>query len=170
MFLINYVTPEAADGDIAKAYKTFPENLGVPSSFQLFSASPGLLVRQSEVIKYYMGQEELSFHLLAAIRFIAAGHYCHDYCVNLNTQMLLAAGMSQEEIEALKEDPTSGFIEEEAALIRFVSKSLDSPNSIVEDDVNKLRELGWSDTAIFDAVSQAANMGAASHLFNTFKI
>lgn len=170
MFLIDYVTPKKAEGTVAELYSMFPKGMGVPDSFQVISASPKLLECQGEVIKYFMGeQDELSFHLLAAIRLIAAGHYCHDYCVMLNANMLKAAGLSEEEVYSLKEDPKTGFDENEAALLAFVTKGLEAPESVGEDDVDSLRKLGWSDTAIFDAIAQAGQMASASLAFRTFK-
>lgn len=170
MFHIDYVTPEKAEGVVASVYDIFPPQMGVPDSVQIMSASPKLLECQGEVIKYFMGQQkELSFHLLAAIRFMAATHYCHDYCTTLNHSILEAAGMTGEELDSLKDDPSAGFEEAEAALLAFVVKSLETPESVNDSDVDNLREIGWSDTAIFDAVAQAAQMSGASLLFRTFR-
>lgn len=169
MFLIDYVTPEKAEGAVADVYNIFPPEMGVPDSLQVISASPALLEAQGNIIKYFMGgQEELGFHLLAAIRFMAASHYCHDYCTMLNAKMLQAAGLSEEEVNRLSNDPSTGFEEKEAALLAFVIKALDTPEAIGEDDIATLRELGWSDNAIFDAVGQAGQMASASLAFRTF--
>jgi len=169
MFLLDYTTPEKAEGAVADVYNIFPKEMGVPESLQIYSANPKLLELQGEAIKYYMGQDELSFHLLAAIRFIAANHFCHDYCTMLNASMLKASGMTEEEVQRLAEDPTAGFVDEEAALLAFVIKALESPSSIGEGDIAPLRELGWSDTAIFNAIGQASQMSAASLIYRTFK-
>lgn len=169
MFLINYVTPDKAEGSIADVYNFFPKEMGVPESLQIFSANPKLLELQGEIIKYYVGEDELSFHLLAAIRFIAANHYCHDYCTLLNANMLKASGLTEEEVQRLMEDPTAGFEKEEAALISFVAKSLESPTTINEEDIAVLRNYGWSDKAIFAAIGQAAQMSSASLIYKTFK-
>ncbi|QGY40841.1 hypothetical protein GM415_12125 [Pseudodesulfovibrio cashew] len=168
MFLIDYVDPEKAEGVVGDAYSFFPAKLGVPAAVQLYSASPKLLDVQIGTIKYLAGQEELSFHLLAAIRLLAARHYCHDYCVSFNSGILAQAGLSKEEIDRLDDDPAAGFEEKEAALLGFVSKALTSPQNIGEKDVDALRALGWQDTSIFDAMAQAAQMAGASLVFRTF--
>lgn len=169
MFIIDYVTPEKAEGVVAEVYSFFPETMGVPDSVQIASASPALLKAQGDTIKYFSaGQDELSFHLLAAIRFIAATHFCHDYCVMLNSGMLKSSGLSEEEILSLNDNPSVGFEDKDAALLAFVAKALESPASTNEDDIDALRELGWSDTAIFDATAQAGQMAWASLVFRTF--
>lgn len=171
MFMIDYVTPEKAEGVVAEVYSFFPKTMGVPDSVQIASASPGLLKSQGETIKYFSaGQDELSFHLLAAIRFVAATHFCHDYCVMLNSGMLKSAGLSEAEVNGLKENPSAGFEEKEAALLAFVAKALDAPASIGQADIETLRELGWSDRAMFDAVAQAGQMAWASLVFRTFSV
>lgn len=169
MFHIAHITPEEADGMVASVYDIFPPQMGVPESIQVLSANPELLQCHGEIIKYFMGQQELSFHLLAAIRFVAATHYCHDYCVSLNRSFLQAAGMTDLELDNLQKDPSNGFEEHEAAMLAFVIQSLDNPESIGDSEITALKELGWSERAIFDAVAQAAQMSGASQLYRTFK-
>lgn len=169
MFLIDYVAPEKAKGTVKDIYAMFPENIGVPESIQIFSANPVLLERQAESIKYFMGQEALSYPLLAAIRFVAAKDFGHPYCTELNKKMLLAAGLSEEEVNKLGDDPSIGFDENEAALLTFVLKSIKEPDATNQKDIDALRNLGWSDTSIFDAMAQATQMAAAGVLYRTFK-
>jgi len=169
MFMIDYVTPEKAEGAVAEVYSFFPKEMGVPASVQIISASPALLKTQGEAIKYFSaGQEELSFHLLAAVRFIAATHFCHDYCTMLNAGILKSAGLNEEEVNSLRENPAAGFEEKEAALLAFVTRALDAPASVGQADIDALRELGWSDRAMFDAMAQAGQMAWASIVFRTF--
>jgi hypothetical protein len=56
---------------------------------------------------------------------------------------------------------SSPLSEAEKALVGFVERLNAAPASIAEDDVERLRALGWSDAAVFDAVTVCA-------LFNFF--
>lgn len=168
MFLLNSVPPESAKDLIADVYGIFPKSMGVPDSVQLYSTSPQLLRCQGEIVKHFVTQEELDFHLLAAIRYLAAEHYCHAYCLNLNSTLLQRSGMSSDDMACLKNSPEDFFEPKEAALLRLVLDALSSPDEVDQSRIDELEAMGWSQTAIFDAVAQASQMGAASLLFRTF--
>ncbi|WP_319467490.1 hypothetical protein [uncultured Pseudodesulfovibrio sp.] len=166
--MIDYVPPEKAKGDIAEVYKTFPESIGVPAPVQQFSASPTLLKRKVEELKYFMSHDEMEPALLAAIRYLAAHHYGHSYCINLNAKLLMAMGLEKHELDQLAKSPEAVFEVREATLLNFVTQSLNSPDDIGQEDIDALREQAWSDTAIFDAMAQAVNIGGSGTLFRTF--
>jgi alkylhydroperoxidase family enzyme len=170
MFLLDYATPESAEGRVAEIYGVFPPHVGVPAPLQLLSASPGLLTAQMETLKHYMTHERLSFPLLAAIRCTVAVREGYDDCVQLNARLLQAAGAGEEEIEQAKADPAAApMLEEpERAVLGFVHKALDDPDAVGEADVAALRELGWMDADILDAMAHGANMVAAAKIFRTF--
>ncbi len=168
MFTINYSTPENAKGKVAKAYSVFPEQIGVPAPIQIFSASPQLLANKMHDLKYFMGHEELNHPLLAAIRFIAASHFNYDYCITFNAKLLKSIGLTDDEVSQLPSAPEAIFDESEAAILRFVSQSLDAPENIGENDIATLRNHGWTDVAIFDALAQAANIMSTGFILSTF--
>lgn len=168
MFLLDNVSPDTAKGLIAEVYGIFPKSMGVPDSVQLYSTSPQLLRCQGEIVKHFISQEELDFHLLAAIRYLAAEHYCHPYCLNLNSTLLQRSGMNSGDLAQLKDSPKNFFEPKEAALLQLVLDALNSPEEIDQSRVDELEAMGWSHTAIFDAVAQVSQMGAASLLFRTF--
>jgi len=168
MFLIDYVEPEKAEGKIAETYGMFPKRIGVPASLQVFSASPGLLERQSEIIKYFFRHPNMEFQVLAAIRFLGASHFKHEYCVGLNSRILKMAGVKEDELTQLADNPACVFEEKEAALLTFVIKSLKDPSAIGVSEVQEARNAGWTDTDLFDAMAQAAQMSAAGIIYKTF--
>jgi len=56
----------------------------------------------------------------------------------------------------LKDLETSRFPEKEKALFRYLRKVNHEPASIQRSDLDGLREAGWSDDAIYDAVTVCA--------------
>ena len=170
MFLLNHVKPEDATGKVAEAYSVFPKEFPVPEPLMLMSASPEIAHIQSGIIRHYMTHEKLDMGLLAMIRYLVASEYNYPYCINLNSGILkMAGGMSDTDLEALKADPGNAPLEEEQkALLLFVLKLVKSPNEIQENDVAKLREMGWKDQDIFDAAYHGASMVSASIMFKAF--
>lgn len=169
MFLTNYISPENAEGTVAELYGIFPEQIGIPAPLQAYSTSPELMLKQGEILKYFGGHDELEFPVLAAIRFIAASHFNYDYCMGFNRNILRKTGLDDTEIDGLTVDPSTVFEEKESVLLSFVAKAIKTPSDIDQEDVDGVRQMGWTDKAIFDAVAHGGIMASTGIIYNTFK-
>jgi alkylhydroperoxidase family enzyme len=171
MFLLKHTPPEEAEGAVAEAYAVMPPGIPVPEPLQLFSISPEMARIQSQGIRYFIGHEKLDFGFFAMLRLVAAGEFDYPYCIQLNSTILeKAGGLSEEEVRAIRENPEQAPLEEpQKSLFLFVIKLIRDPESISEADIAPLRELGWSDTDIFDAACHAAMMQGPSMLFKAFR-
>ena len=169
MFILDHQTPEQATGNVAEIYDIFKQKRSpVPAPLQLMSTSPGLLEVFFSQIRYFMNHDRLSFPLLAAIRFLAAQQVCFDHCVNLNRVWLSKTGLSEQDLADLAAGrPVESFSEAENTLLSAVAKVL-RKERIVAADVQQLRALGWRDSDILDACTQATNMLGMSCLFEAF--
>ncbi len=173
MALINIVPPEKAEGKVKESY-AFMEELAkmVPLPLQMLSVSPQLLSIQIDTMKYLIGQPNLGFSLLAHIRLLVAKEENYPYCVNLNQGVLKNfVGLSQEQMDAVTEDPDQAQLEpEKKALLQFVLKVVRDPATTQKEDIDKLHELGWTDTDIFDAVWEGMVMVTRGMMLKAFKI
>ncbi len=173
MPIIHTVEPEAATGPLAELYRKITAMRGrVGNNAKLFSSSPELLRQQMDFIRHYSQHPTLSLPLLAAIRvMVSAGESC-DYCVDYNTAMLVnMAGWTPEQVASMRGDTDTAPLEaRERALLKTVVKAIRNAHGVTADDLDLLREAGWSDTDIFDAVHHGARMLATDILFNAFKI
>jgi uncharacterized protein YciW len=90
--------------------------------------------------------------------------------VQLNAGLLkMAGGFSDAELESLKAHPETAPLEDsQKALLLFVLKVIKAPDLVDGTDVEKLREMGWTDQDIFDAAFHAAAMIGASKLYKAF--
>jgi alkylhydroperoxidase family enzyme len=170
MFLLNHIKPEEASGKVAEAYSVFPSQVPVPELLILMSASPELAYAQSGIIRHFMSHDRLDMGLLAMIRYLVANEYDYQFCIDFNAGLLKrAGGMSDTDLDALKANPENAPLEEsQKALLLFVLKVVRTPNDVEKSDVDKLRELGWSDKDIFDAAYHGAAMIGPSTLFKAF--
>lgn len=172
MAIIKTVKPEEATGKLAEIYKRFEETMGmVPNAFRIRSASPDQVEHQARVLSYYWHHETLSHNLLAFIRMlVSVAHHC-DYCINLNTGILIQNGIKPGDVEAAKKDQEKiPLAEKEKELIQFVLKVVKDSKSTRAEDMDRLRSLGWDDRDIVDAVNHGTSQVATDMLFNAFHI
>ena len=173
MSLINTVIPENAQGVVADVYNEIYSNWQmVPKAIQLFSVSPELLKNQWDKYKYFDTQEIPSAKLSTMIRLLVSEEAKCNYCIGLNSGMLIQMfGMNEEEVQQLKTDPgTASLDEKEKALLLFVLKAVDHAHDVTADDVQVLRDLGLTDKQIYEGVNSGATMRAGNILFDTFKV
>jgi len=173
MPLIQTQSAETATGDVAEIYRQMQQAWGnVPNGFALFSANPLWLKQQWEYVGYYMQHPTLSFSLQAVVRMlVSVGQKC-DYCIDMNTGMLMGmAGWTAEQVAATRADVSDApFSEREKALLRLVLKAVREPLAVTALDLDDLRMQGWNDQEILDAVNHGARQVASDIVFNTFKV
>jgi len=172
MPIIKTVDPKEATGKVAGIYDHFISTFGfVPNAFKLTSSSEFLLQQQVTFLGYYMQHPTISNKLQAFIRMLVSVNHDCEYCVNMNTGLLMQAGVSMEEIQASKANPEKAPLEgKDVELLLFVLKVVKDSKSITETDMNKLRTLGWQDSEILEATFHGTSQVASDMVFNAFKI
>lgn len=173
MALIQTVAPEQASGSVAQIYREIEELFGkVPNAFRLMSNSPELLAQQWQQIKYYMQHPTLSFPLLATIRMLVSQENECEYCISMNASMLIhRAGLTPKQVAATKHNPADAPLsDKDKSMLLLVLKATKTPKAVTAQDLDHLREQGWQDGDILDAVQHGARNIAADVLFNTFKV
>lgn len=168
MFMIDYVTPEKAEGAVKKIYSAFPKDIPVPAPLQLYSASPRFLHKQMAIIGDYMNDDAYDPGFLAALRYIGASTNCFETCTVFNKEYLMRMGLSETDIDSLAKDPAQSFDAKEAAMISFISISTANPDEVTQSDIDTVRKQGWTDDQIFECTVYAANMATVGIAFRTF--
>lgn len=169
MRLLKTVSPEKAEGETKECYSVIPEGFEIPDPLVTFSASPGWLKLQTDMIRYYVKQANLSYDLLTHIRYVAAVEFDFAYCDDFNAKLLTEMGLSEEDMAALARDPGKAKLDErEKAMLMFVVKALKSPDEVTGEDVDSLREMGWTDRDIFDAVHHGATLAGVAVTYFAF--
>ncbi len=171
MTLINTVAPENAKGEIKKGYDLFLERgIKVPNPFRLLSASPKMFDMLVTRNKYFSNHPNLSFELLAHIRYFVSKNLNYEFCCKHNKNLLLMQGACEDDFKKMDDDPEKSLLEEnELFMLKFVLKAMDSPESISEKDINQLKESGWEDSDIFDALAQGVGMIDHNYFMKVFK-
>ncbi len=171
MALVNTVDPEQAEGVIGAVYGAFRQGSGViPGPVKLLSASPGLFEVYTATFRYWRNHPHLSPDLMACIRYGVAAQQCFGACVDFNQSVLTKAGMTREELAAMEGDPGTAPLEDrERALLAFVLRAVKDPDAVTDEDVQALRELGWTDGDVVDATYHGAILVTMGTLVRAFK-
>jgi alkylhydroperoxidase family enzyme len=172
MALILSIPPEEATGILAELYQTAEQLFGVvPNNVRLLGTSPAILENQFHFFEHYMEHPALKPLFLSAIRMLVSGRSGSPYCEKLNTEMLKRMGVPADKVEACKRDlEQAPFSEKEKALLGFVLKAMENPKSVSSEDVELLKQMGWTDSDLLDAVAHGARSVATNIIFDTFKI
>ncbi|HCY86737.1 MAG TPA: hypothetical protein DHV36_16525 [Desulfobacteraceae bacterium] len=153
-------SPETAQGSVKQGYEMFETRFGIiPEPLRMLSVSPALFDIQLARSNYFASQSNLSFSLLAHIRYMAARQLEYRFCTDLNKAILEKQGATEADFKAMEADPTQCLLEEnEGAMLAFVVKAMKDPASITDQDVDALREFGWTDRDMVDAMAQGVSM------------
>ncbi len=170
--LINPVPPAGSEEKVEALCQPIKQMLGiVPSVIKLFGISPFLLEERVNNIGYFMQHPTLSSPLLAMIRLLISKANKCTYCITLNEGMLIEAGFDIEVLRAAQEDPTQAPLDEKnKSLLLLVLKAVNKSHEVNEADMQAVRDLGWTDSDIFDAVNHGATMVAINLVLDTFKV
>jgi alkylhydroperoxidase family enzyme len=160
MPLIKTVSPQQAEGTIKEAYDMFMQNIGlIPKPMEMMSASPALFELQLRRIQYLSQHPKLSYPLLAHIRYLVAQNLDYPYCTDFNRMILKKQGLSDDDIQRMETDPTQSMLEDdESALLAFVVKAVKTPGDVAPEEIAHLRDLGYEDRDIMDALAQGVSM------------
>lgn len=83
----------------------------------------------------------------------------------------MGLGTTQEQLQAtLEEIGNAPLNENEKALLSFTMKSLNEPENITREDLQTVRDRGFTDRNIFDAVVAAVNNRAFTTVLKTFDV
>jgi alkylhydroperoxidase family enzyme len=119
-----------------------------------------------------MQHPRLSFPLLAFIRLLVSERHDCQYCVGMNESMLVnMAGIPAEAVLAAKRNPEAAPLpENEKAMLLAVLKAVETPKMLDVSDLDRLRDFGWGEGDILDAINHGARNVAIDIMFNAFKI
>ena len=150
----------------------FMKNIGIiPKPMEMMSVSPALFDLQFQRIRYFSKHPNLSFSLLAHIRYLVAHNLNYSFCMDFNKHILKKQGVGDDDIRKMEIDPSQSLLEEnESAMLAFVVKAVQAPGSVTAEDIKKLKSLGWKDKDMVDALSQGVSMIDHSIMMQAFQI
>jgi hypothetical protein len=157
MFKLKTIAPEEATGLVADAYQSFPPELGVPNAFRMMSASVRSLELRLTQMGFWKNHPTFDSLSQSAIRYLFTDGPELAGCREANSTMLAMAGLTATQIDSLRSDVSSWPLgEKNNALVHFVVRSLKDKRPADTAELDSLRDLGWSDPEIFEALDYGA--------------
>jgi uncharacterized peroxidase-related enzyme len=156
MTFIDTVPEDQATGDVAAMYDTDREVFGhLPNLTTGFSLRPDVYAAWRQLNGAIKANMDLRRYELATVG--AARRLRSSYCTLAHGSVLLDKFLSPEALRALVEDQDAAELDAvDAAVVDLADKVARDATSVTQDDVDRLRSLGLSDTEILDVVLAAA--------------
>ncbi|MDQ3757197.1 MAG: peroxidase-related enzyme [Actinomycetota bacterium] len=172
---IRTVPPEAATGQLADAYERLRETMGSPFAplvIQLSGIRPDITSSLASLYQALFGGGELSRKTKEAIAtYVAALNDC-PYCVGAHTTLMSLHGASPEQVEAARIGDVAAFTDDEetARFLPLAEKITRHAYKVTDGDIQALRDSGWSDEKILEAVGVVVFFNLINRLADTFGI
>lgn len=167
MFLKTIAEHEAT-GAIAEIYAKQKAQLGfVMATAQCMTTRPDLLPAYMDFVAKVRGGFSLGERGWKLITFIAAKHVPSTYCSVVYGKQLIEELGSKENVLAVQRDfRKAGLSAKEVGMLDYAEKIVLTPNETSQADVDRLRQLGFSDQEICDIAFCAAFRCFISRFFD----
>jgi uncharacterized peroxidase-related enzyme len=156
MSWIPLVSDEQASPEVKKMYDYIRERWSfVPNYFLALGRDQQLLTDQVNLFTNAMFDDHggLSREIKEQIAIVVSGLNVSSYCLPAHLEILGRLGIDKKLGRQLAMDFASAPVEPKLmALFRFSEKLTRQPGEMESADVDRLREAGWNDAEIFDAV------------------
>lgn len=145
---------DAATGSVKEQFDQIASAFGgVPAMFRAVANSPAALASMWGSFAAF-GGGALGPALSEQIAVAVADRNSCEYCLAAHTALGTKAGLSRDALAAAQDgrsdDPRT------AALLGFAVKLVDERGGISPDDVQAVRDQGWSDEQIVETIGQVA--------------
>jgi uncharacterized peroxidase-related enzyme len=156
MSFLASVTDEAASGEVLGQYDADRARLGYVANYtRTFSLRPNVFAawgQLSGAVKAGMDPRRYEVATLAAARVLRS-----SYCALAHGQILAEQHMDEQSVRDLMHASVGSALDRvDAAIAELAAKVATDAPGITESDFASLRELGLTDTDIFDVVLTAA--------------
>ena len=120
--------------------------------------------------KYLLDETTLSYDIKEAIALLISKENGCKMCVDVHKSIAKMLGLTDERIEEiLKGVDAINSDEKEKALLNFCIKASKKDNyKILKDEIDTLKEMGWSDTQVIEAVAITGYFNYINTLSNVF--
>jgi uncharacterized peroxidase-related enzyme len=167
------VTEHEARGDTAQVYDIIRARFGigfVPEVFQLLGSRPQYLQVLWDAYQSVFDTGVLAREVKELIAAFVATEAGCQYCAGAHSLLAQMTGASPQIVAATRASsvadmPVDGRLR---ALMQFVSQIDQAAYRITDDDLHRLRDCGWSDAELLEAVWTACILNAVVRLVDTF--
>jgi len=120
--------------------------------------------------KYLLDETTLSYDIKEAIALLISKENGCKMCVDVHKSIAKMLGLSEEKIEEILHGVASMNVDDkEKALLNFCIKASGKENyKILKEEIDSLKQMGWSDVQILEAVAITGYFNYINTLSNVF--
>ncbi|WP_457639059.1 carboxymuconolactone decarboxylase family protein [Persephonella sp.] len=163
---------EEMDPEIQKLAREILNKTGkLGEIFQLLAIRKDIYFMTDNCVKtLLLNQTELPYSIKERIALLVSLENNCPMCVDVHKNIAKMLGMSEEEIEeTLKGIDSMNIPENERELIRFAVRASRKDNyKITKEELDKILNMGWTVSQLFEAVTIAAYFNYINTLSNVF--
>jgi len=158
MSFIGLVPEEQAAPRVKEIYGQIRQQFGfLPNYFQALGRAPGVMETHLALGEAITSDAALSRALKEQLGLVVSGLNTSSYCIAAHMEVLRRLGVEKPLGRKLATDYENAPVEEKhKALYRFADKLTRQPGEIAREDVEALRQAGWDEQAILEAVVAAS--------------
>jgi uncharacterized peroxidase-related enzyme len=158
---IPWVDPEQAEGKVAELYAKVQQGRGgtaAPATALVYSLRPELGMVKDDFRNAVVDDNTLGSEWTDLVNIAVSGLNACSYCASAHAGTLIRQhGTNEEDVVAMYRDWRSVSHEPKVtAMLEFAEKLTYAPWSMTEDDLETLRQAGFSDENIVDIVNVTA--------------
>lgn len=130
----------------------------VPPHWELFATvNPTRFKMFLEEINYLTSHPNINSNFFTFLRYAIASDNGFSYCIHFNREFLLAKGYTLRQLQAVEGTQKMLPLDERhQALFEAVMKAVYTPEMFTKEVIEALKNIGWSDADIFDAVDHGS--------------
>ncbi len=163
---------EEMDPEIQACARPIMEKTGeLGEIFKLLAVRKDIYFATDRMVQSYLLEEtELPYRIKEAIALLVSKENGCTMCVDVHKKIARMLGMSEREVEQTLQGIEAMDIDErEKALLRFCIRASKKENyKMTKDEIEALKELGYSDTQIVEAVAITGYFNYINTLSNVF--
>ena len=155
MSYLQTVPPDQATGDLKAMYdEELNANGYVANYSRAFSLRPDVMQGWLALKNAITSGMDARLYELATVA--AATTLRSSYCSLVHGQILADLYYSAEQVASMAGNDDSGVANADAAVLRLARKVAEEAEKITQEDIDELRDLGFSDVDIFNVIVAAA--------------
>lgn len=170
--LLEYVPPDIDHEHVQELLAADADTYGRPSLFaRALANNPDVLEARQEYAATLVEEGTLDTRTAElAYAAVAAVNDC-EYCVASHTERLVEhVGLDREIVDALLGGDLDELDRDERAVVSVARAIADDPKRVSEDDLDRLRAVGFGDAAIVELVAIASAAVAANVIADTLNV
>lgn len=164
---IKTIDPDEATGDIAALYDAEKNSMGrVMQATQCWSARPDVIVPIENLLHQIRDGFSLGLLNFRLITFVAARHVPSTYCSHVYFRSL-SGMLGREQALAVKRDyRNAGLSDQQVEMLAYAEQISRDASQITEADIQRLRDVGFTDVNIADIALAASFRSFMSRYFD----